>query len=228
MDRMDERAYAGEPSGLRRAVFLDRDGVINRKLPEDRYVRSVDEFHFLPGVMQALGVLRELGFLLVVVTNQRGIARGMMTEKDLDDVHAFMRDQAAKWGTPLDAVYHCPHDKWENCSCRKPKPGMLIQASLDLDIDVARSYLAGDSDSDIKAGIAAGARTVRILPDDGTRDAEVSPDISSEGLPNETESSAKTMAKVPADFTFPSLLEFARFLKGLHCPTDREAVCGNP
>ncbi|AFM26472.1 D,D-heptose 1,7-bisphosphate phosphatase [Desulfomonile tiedjei DSM 6799] len=146
----------------RKAIFLDRDGVINHKLPEDHYVSSIEQFVFLDGVAEALRLLRDMGFVLVVITNQRGIARNLMTESDLEKVHNHMRSVLARNGVVLDAVYHCPHEKDELCNCRKPQPGMILQAQRDLGIDLNLSYLVGDSPSDMEAGSRAGVRSVRI------------------------------------------------------------------
>lgn len=170
---------------LKNAIFLDRDGVINRKLPENCYVRAYSEFELLPDIGEALSILRRLGFLLVVVTNQRGIARGFMNTSDLANVHEFMRSELQKVQVVLDAVYYCPHDEGEQCGCRKPQPGMLLAAAQDFSIALGQSYTVGDSSSDIVAGKRAGTRTVRIAPQ---RDDE-------------------------ADFTFPTLLDFALFLE---------------
>ncbi len=171
----------------RRAVFLDRDGVINEKLPHDCYVKTAGQFRFLPGAKEALGILSELGFLLVVVTNQRGIARGLMTEQDLKSVHRFMLRELEKSGVTVAGVYTCPHDEFEACSCRKPEPGMIMAAIRELEIDPASSYMVGDSPSDVEAGKRAGTRTVRIT-EQGDNDA---------------------------DLVFSCLLDFAGYLKGL-------------
>jgi D-glycero-D-manno-heptose 1,7-bisphosphate phosphatase len=171
--------------GLRKAIFLDRDGVINVRRSEVTYVSGRSLFTLLPGVPEALGILGDLGFLLVVVTNQRGIARGVMTEEDLADVHAYLEEQLADCGVRLDGIFHCPHEEFENCGCRKPDPGMILSAIQEIGIDPAHSYMVGDSPSDIEAGHRAGTRTVRIAAE-----------------PDEI-----------ADFTFASLLEFATFLR---------------
>jgi len=172
-------------SGDRKAVFLDRDGVINRKLPEGNYVANIAEFEFLPGALEGLSILSRLGFLLVVVTNQRGIARGHMTEGDLNRIHEFMEAELEKYGVVLSGVYACPHEEFENCRCRKPQPGLILDAIRDLKIDPGRSYMVGDSPSDIGAGKRAGTRTVRI----GTEDDS------------------------GADMVFPGLLKFALFMQ---------------
>lgn len=170
---------------LRDAVFLDRDGVINRKLPENCYVSKPSEFEILPGVAEALSILNKLGYLLVMITNQRGIARGFMTTDDLQNVHQYMFDELKKSGLFLDALYFCPHEENEKCSCRKPEPGMLLAASKDLEIALGNSFTVGDSPSDVDAGQRAGTRTVRIA---AQKDEN-------------------------ADLTFSSLLDFALFLE---------------
>ena len=147
---------------LRKAIFLDRDGVINRKLPEDNYVRNSGEFELLPGVPSALKIFKGLGYVIVIVTNQRGIARGLMTEDDLSAVHDFMRSLFRNDGLELDGVYHCPHDKTDYCNCRKPAPGMILAAERDLGIDLAESFMVGDSLSDVEAARTAGVRPVKI------------------------------------------------------------------
>ncbi|MGC8659304.1 MAG: D-glycero-alpha-D-manno-heptose-1,7-bisphosphate 7-phosphatase [Desulfomonilaceae bacterium] len=170
----------------RRAIFLDRDGVINRKLPEDHYVRRPSEFELLPEVLKALAIFRDIGFALVVVTNQRGIARGMMTFDDLDIVHNFMKTLFKDAGLHIDGLYYCPHDKTDYCYCRKPAPGMILEAAKNLDIDLGSSFMVGDSKSDVKAGKNAGVKSVLISPS---------------GDP------------MGADMVFRSLLAFAEFLR---------------
>ena len=144
---------------MNKAVFLDRDGVINRKLEND-YVKSWDEFQFLPGVIEAIKAINERGYLVIVVTNQRGIAKGLMAEKDLEEIHRIMIEELKKHGAHIDDIFYCPHDTSDNCNCRKPKPGMLIQAQRKWDIDFAQSYIIGDSSSDIEAGQQVGCRGI--------------------------------------------------------------------
>lgn len=146
---------------LRKAVFLDRDGVINARLPGD-YVRSWDQFRFLPGARAGLRLLREAGYLLLVITNQRGIARGLMSEADLAEVHRRMQEQLQRAGAGVDAVFHCPHEIVEGCGCRKPQPGMILQAFERFPVDPARSWVVGDSLSDLEAGQAAGVRGILV------------------------------------------------------------------
>jgi D-glycero-D-manno-heptose 1,7-bisphosphate phosphatase len=155
----------------RPAIFFDRDGVVNRRRVDD-YVRTLDDFEFLPEIFEVLPRVRDEGYLAVVVTNQRGIARGLMTENALHEIHRSMQQElVATTGTAFDAIYYCPHERDAGCNCRKPLPGMLLDAARDLDIDMASSWLIGDSESDVEAGIAAGCRTVLIAHDVATRSA---------------------------------------------------------
>ena len=141
-------------------MFLDRDGIINQKALEHDYIKNWDEFHFLPGVKEAIRRIREKGYLVIVVTNQRGIARGLMTEKDLEGIHRKMCEELQKHGASIDDIFYCPHDIKDNCTCRKPQPGMLIQAQKKWDIDFAQSYIIGDSNSDVEAGQRVGCRGI--------------------------------------------------------------------
>lgn len=146
---------------------------------------DVTEFEFVPGVRRGLAILKRLGYQLILITNQRGIARGFMTAEDLEVVHCHMQTELGKSNVALDAIYHCPHEEYENCSCRKPEPGMILAASVDLNVDRTASYMVGDSATDVAAGKSAGVATVRIGPE-----------------PDES-----------ADLVFPSLLDFARYLE---------------
>jgi len=140
----------------RRAVFLDRDGVINVRRPGGAYVTRWEEFAFCEGAPEAMRILQDAGYLLIVVTNQRGVGRGLMTEEDLAEIHRRMREELSREGVLLEAVYYCPHDLDAMCRCRKPLPGMIESAIEDCDIDAAGSLLMGDSLSDMEAGKAAG------------------------------------------------------------------------
>jgi D-glycero-D-manno-heptose 1,7-bisphosphate phosphatase len=153
----------GEVLSKRPAVFVDRDGVINRRRPGD-YVRSWDQFQVRPGARAGLRLLREAGHLLVVITNQRGIGRGLMSEADLAEVHRRMQIELVRADAGVDAILHCPHDLSDDCACRKPKPGMLSRALERFAIDTARSWVVGDSNSDLEAGRAVGIRGVLVVP----------------------------------------------------------------
>jgi D-glycero-D-manno-heptose 1,7-bisphosphate phosphatase len=143
----------------RNAVFLDRDGIINRKAREGEYIRSWQEFHFLPGVVEGLTELSAAGFELFIVTNQRGIALGQVSRNALADMHERMLQNLGGSGVRIAGIYVCPHDFADACSCRKPKPGLLFEAASMHRIDLARSWMVGDSESDIEAGKQAGCKT---------------------------------------------------------------------
>lgn len=156
---------AGPPK-RRRAVFLDRDGVLNE---DDGYITSSGMVQAIAGAGDALARLRHAGFLAVVATNQSGVARGMLSETDLAAIHAELLVQLAVEGGRLDAIYYCPHlaegsieAYRKDCACRKPAPGMLLAAAQDLCIDLADSFMVGDTLSDVEAGHAAGCRSILI------------------------------------------------------------------
>jgi histidinol-phosphate phosphatase family protein len=146
----------------RPAIILDRDGVLNRRPPRAHYVRSPEEFEWLPGAREALRLFVEHGHQIVVVSNQAGVARGAMTAEDLTRVHARMRREAKEAGGAIDAVYHCPHGWDEGCECRKPRPGMLFAAQRDLALDLSRTVFVGDDERDAQAAEAAGCRSVMV------------------------------------------------------------------
>lgn len=143
-----------------RAVFLDRDGVLNRAIVSHgvpRPPQTVGEFDILPGVPEACASLRKAGFWLIVVTNQPDIARGSQTLENVERLNSELRRRVA-----LDELFMCPHDDHHNCDCRKPRPGLLLAAARAHEIDLARSIMVGDRDRDIEAGRAAGCRTVFV------------------------------------------------------------------
>jgi D-glycero-D-manno-heptose 1,7-bisphosphate phosphatase len=145
---------------VKRAVFLDRDGVINAAVVRDGRPYppvSVDDMQILPGVAEALTALRTAGFELVVVTNQPDVARGTQTRAAVEAIHARLAAEL-----PLDAIYACFHDDAEACACRKPRPGMLVDAAAARGIDLASSFMVGDRWRDIDAGVAAGTRAIFI------------------------------------------------------------------
>jgi D-glycero-D-manno-heptose 1,7-bisphosphate phosphatase len=148
---------------MNRAAFLDRDGVINQKAPEGRYITRWEEMQLLPGVVEAIASLNWSGFLVILVTNQRCVARGLITPAELDALHKRLRDSLARAGATIDEVYYCPHELHPPCMCRKPRPGMLLEATRAHDIDMPASWMIGDSDTDMEAGRSAGCHTARLL-----------------------------------------------------------------
>lgn len=143
-------------------LFLDRDGVINRRLVDD-YVKSWDTFAFLPDVPEAIAHFSDQFGRIVIVTNQQGIGKGLMAEINLQDTHYQMVVEVEKAGGRIDKVYFCPHHRQDNCACRKPRIGMAEQAKRDFpEIDFAKSIMIGDTPSDIEFGKRAGMRTVFV------------------------------------------------------------------
>jgi D-glycero-D-manno-heptose 1,7-bisphosphate phosphatase len=151
---------------MNRAAFLDRDGVINRKPPEGQYVTRWEEMHFLPDVVRAIALLNRTGFRIIVVSNQRCVAKGLIPAPALEAMHQRMCEELAAKGAMIDGVYYCPHEKYPPCSCRKPAPGMLLAAGRAHNIDLTASWMIGDSDIDVEAGRNAGCRTARVLRND--------------------------------------------------------------
>lgn len=148
---MAERFFARTPT-----VLLDRDGVLNRRAPKAEYVSEPADFRWLDGALEALHLFTRKGYRILVVTNQAGLARGMMTPEQLNAVHRKMIGEAADAGARIERVYHCPHGWDDGCACRKPAPGMLFQAQRDYDLDLSRTVFVGDDDRDRLAATAAG------------------------------------------------------------------------
>lgn len=150
----------------RDAVFLDRDGTL---IEEVHYLARPEQVRLIPGAAEAVRRLNHLGVLVVVVTNQAGVARGYFPESRVAEVHAHLAMLLAEQGARVDAFYFCPHHPTEGagayrvaCDCRKPRPGMLLAAARDLDIDLSRSWMIGDKPCDAEAGRAAGCRSVLV------------------------------------------------------------------
>ena len=156
---------------MNKAAFLDRDGVINRKaLTEDEYIIRWEEMHILPGVVEAIALLNHASFRVIVVSNQRCVAKGLLTASELDSMHQKMCRELAAVGAKIDGVYYCPHDEQPPCRCRKPEPGMLFAAADEHQVDLSSSWMIGDSEKDVEAGRGAGCRTARILRVDSDAD----------------------------------------------------------
>ncbi len=149
---------------IKKVVFLDRDGVINKKPPEHDYVRHWDEFEFLPGSIEALKILTQSDYDIYLVTNQAGIARGMMSEHDLKVIHQKLKEELEKHNAKINGIYYCPHGWDDGCECRKPKPGMFFHAARDHDLDLTKAIFIGDDERDFQAGEAAGCKTILVKP----------------------------------------------------------------
>ena len=148
---------------MKPAVFLDRDGVINYNAKPHDYVKKWDEFHFYKNAMKALRELSDHNLFTVLVTNQRGISRSMMSHEDLSDIHKNMLDELKKVNASISQIYYCAHGHEDKCGCRKPMPGMFFQAAKQHDIDLGKSFMVDDAQSGIEAGKRAGCKTILVL-----------------------------------------------------------------
>lgn len=153
----------------RKLIVLDRDGVINAD--SDEYVKSPDEWHPLPGSLDAIARLSKAGYAIAVATNQAGVGRGIYTRDAVDAIHARMQAEVEAAGGVIDAIYVCPHRPEDGCHCRKPRPGMLEQAARDFGVSLASVPFVGDKLSDAQAAVAAGAKPVFVLTPERAADA---------------------------------------------------------
>ncbi|MBQ8439947.1 MAG: HAD-IIIA family hydrolase, partial [Clostridia bacterium] len=169
-DMRSGKVQAKNRSRLQKAVFLDRDGTLNR---HDGFLTDIEDFTLIDGVAQAVKAINASGYLAIVITNQPVVARGEVTFAELDTIHQKMETLLGREGAYLDAVYFCPHHPHKGyegevpelkieCECRKPKPGMILQAARDFHIDLSASWMVGDSDRDVLAGKNAGCKTVLL------------------------------------------------------------------
>ena len=170
VDYQEGRVQAKNLKNKQKAIFLDRDGTINKYVG---FLRNIDDFELLPGVAEAVKRINTSGYLAIVVTNQPVIARGEVTWSELEYIHNKMETLLGLEGAYLDAIYCCPHHPHKgyegevpelkiDCDCRKPKPGMLLKAAEDFNIDLSQSWMVGDGGNDIKAGKMAGCRTALV------------------------------------------------------------------
>lgn len=148
---------------MNKAVFLDRDGVINQK--RDDYVKNTNEFIILPDVSKAIKLLNENNYLVIIITNQSAINRGIITHDILAKIHELMKNDLGRHGAFVDAIYYCPHKPDENCSCRKPKTGLIEKAISDYSISTDLSWLVGDSESDTLAAAKLGIKAIHMEQD---------------------------------------------------------------
>lgn len=169
-DCKEGRISAKNLKNKQKAIFLDRDGTINKYVG---FLRNINDFELIDGVAEAIRKINESGYLAVVVTNQPVIARGEVSFEELEEIHNKMETLLGKEGAYLDAIYYCPHHPHKgyegerpelkiDCDCRKPKPGMLLKAAADFNIDLSRSWMVGDGENDIQAGINAGCKTALL------------------------------------------------------------------
>ena len=178
---------------LRRAVFVDRDGTI---IVDKNYLSDPDEVELIPGAVEALKIFNSLSFLVVVVSNQSGVARGFYSIDDVERVNRHIRLLFEREGAYIDKFYYCPHysggviaEYSYECDCRKPRAGMLLRASSELEIELSRSFVVGDKDADILLGRAVGATCILVLTGQGS------------------------LATQKPDFVAKDILEAARWIK---------------
>jgi len=144
----------------RKTIFLDRDGVINEEKKD--YVKNLKEFKIIDGSLQAIKLLKNNNFRVIIITNQSAINRGLLSVEKLNEIHDFLKNKLLDLDTTLDGIYFCPHTPNENCMCRKPKPGLLQQAISELDINVKDSLMIGDSQTDIDAANKIGCKSILL------------------------------------------------------------------
>jgi D-glycero-D-manno-heptose 1,7-bisphosphate phosphatase len=158
---------------VRRAAFLDRDGTLNIRPAEHRYISAVEDFEWVPDAPEAIALLASAGFFLAVVSNQRGVALGVTTKATLRAIEEHIQSGLGPLGCRIDVFRYCVHDRDVGCSCRKPEPGMLLAIGDEFGIDLSRSWMIGDQEADVRAGRAAGCRTALIGPGPGTARADL-------------------------------------------------------
>ena len=176
--------------GKNRTIFLDRDGVINKEV---NYLSNPDDFELIENTIEALKILKDKRYLLIIITNQAGIAKGYFNEDILKEIHNKMNSLLKQYNVFLDDIFYCPHhpDFTGPCECRKPQPGMIYCAKEKYDIDLHNSYMVGDTINDIKTGLNAGCITVLVLTGYGTEEK-------------------KKIKNIKPDLIFNNLLEFAQ------------------
>lgn len=145
---------------MTKAIFLDRDGVINQERKD--YVKKVEEFSILENVSDAINLIKNHGFLVIIITNQSAVNRKLLTIENLNKIHEKLQMYLKKQNTSFDGVYFCPHMPSENCECRKPKPGLIIHAVNDFKIDISQSFMIGDCEKDIQTAKNAGCKGILL------------------------------------------------------------------
>ena len=143
-----------------KTIFLDRDGVINKEV---NYLYKIDDFEFINGIFDVCLYLQNLGYQIIIISNQSGIARGYYTERDYQLITQWMLNQFKEKGIQILDVFHCPHGPKSNCECRKPKPGMFLEAKIKHNIDMKYSWMIGDKEADVKAANASGIQNTILV-----------------------------------------------------------------
>lgn len=159
---------------VNKAVFLDRDGTMAENIG---YCRSPEDFRLLSRTVEAVKLLNQHAFKLILITNQSGIGRGYFTEGALARIHRKMKEELAREGAYVDAIYYCPHHPDDDCDCRKPKPKLVLRAAKEHDIDLKRSFIVGDEPKDIELGRAVGCRTILVKTPPSISEETAKPDM---------------------------------------------------
>lgn len=178
---------------MRKAIFLDRDGVICEN--RDDYVKLWKEFIWIPGVRKAISLLKDSSYLTIVVTNQSAVGRGIISHEVVEEIHNEMLCQITQAGGKIDKIYCCPHKPTDGCNCRKPKPGLVLQASRDLNINLTDSYLVGDNVTDMRMGQRVGCTTIMVKTGKGA-----------------TELTNLSQNEIGSDHIVPNLLEAVKLI----------------
>ena len=163
-------------------IFLDRDGVIVRKAPEGEYLADWSEVEFLPGALEAISAFHRHGRLVIIVTNQRGVATGKIQPSKLDEIHTRLKSVIARHGGQIAEIYCCSHDTSKDCLCRKPRPGMLLEAAEKHHLQLSDCWMIGDAPADIVAGKRAGCKTALITQSTDFQKWAEKPDLSADSL----------------------------------------------
>lgn len=171
-----------------KAVFLDRDGTVNVGTPTYERVNSLDKVELLPNTLEALQLLSKLNYYVFFITNQAGLAEGLITEVEFDEINDKVLALVGPSGIKIEKTFVCPHGEDSRCECRKPKPGLLLNAAREYDIDLSQSWMIGDRPSDVMTGVNAGTKTILVKT----------------GVP--------TVESHEATKTFPSLLEAVEYI----------------
>lgn len=158
--------YKRDVNNRRKTVFLDRDGVINKKPAEHEYVYKIEDFAFNRGIFSFVKRANKLGYRIIVITNQRGISRGFYTHSDFENLSNYMFNRFCKNGGFIDAIYYCPHGIDDECNCRKPEPGLFFDAIVDFSVNASLSIMIGDTKHDIDAAKSAGITRTYLINSD--------------------------------------------------------------
>jgi D-glycero-D-manno-heptose 1,7-bisphosphate phosphatase len=147
-------------NNFKKAIFFDRDGVLNKE--KKNYVKTIEELEIFPNIIEPIKKLKNYGFVIIVITNQSAINRGFTTHKNVKEIHRILQNHLKQNGTKIDGFYYCPHRPDENCICRKPKPGLFFKAADEFKLNLELSWMIGDNDTDTQAAISAGCKAIKI------------------------------------------------------------------